>query len=102
MAVPSAYYRYSTSVGLISQDPFSLDGVSRMPKSPSCAYVWPIDTPEDKQVESWPDDELPKGLDKGEVGSDALEKIKKERKGCWLACFPRYGCSLLVEGIRIE
>jgi len=26
-------------VGLISQDPFSLDGVSRVPKSPSRAYV---------------------------------------------------------------
>jgi len=42
-----------TGVGLISQDPFSLDGVSRVPKSPSRAYVWPIDIPEDKQVESW-------------------------------------------------
>jgi len=28
-----------TGVGLISQDPFSLDGVSRVPKSPSRAYV---------------------------------------------------------------
>jgi len=91
-----------SGVGLISQDPFSLDGVSRVPKSPSRAYVWPIDIPEDKQVESWPDDELPKGLDKGEVGSYALERIKKERKGCWLACFPRCGCSLIVERIRIE
>ena len=26
-------------VGLISQDPFSLDGVSRVPKSPSRAYL---------------------------------------------------------------
>jgi len=29
----------STGVGLISQDPFSLDCVSRVPKSPSRAYV---------------------------------------------------------------
>ena len=28
-----------TGVGLISQDPFGLDGVSRVPKSLSCAYV---------------------------------------------------------------
>ena len=30
---------WHTSVGLISQDPFSLDGVSHVPKSPSRAYV---------------------------------------------------------------
>jgi len=30
---------YRTGVGLISQDLFSLDGVSRVPKSPSCAYL---------------------------------------------------------------
>ena len=39
-------------VGLISQDPFSSDGVSRVPKSRSHAYVRPIDIPEDKQAES--------------------------------------------------
>ena len=32
-------FYYHTGVGLISQDPFSLDGVSRVPKSPSRAYV---------------------------------------------------------------
>jgi len=31
--------RATHGVGLISQDPFSLDGVSRVPKSPSRAYV---------------------------------------------------------------
>ena len=30
---------WDTGVGLISQDPFSLDGVSRVPKSPSCVRM---------------------------------------------------------------
>ena len=32
------FIRNSTGVGLILQDPFSLDGVSRVPKLHSCAY----------------------------------------------------------------